>query len=276
MTTRFWTTPEESLRKLKSDLWQARYNLLRRAPSNVRGDLESYRQCRNRMESRGWLDRVAERILEIAQPIPDSLNGWGPPRGWCPICGDGSSGPYDTGFALPEGLRRHLVGYGRSNQCVFTETAEQLAREAWDEKFAESELAEEQELVRNIASRRASETLFQISPFGKPSLSDEIGYGYQTRGPEELEFAIKRLNELGFVDTLNENVRSWIDERPSWVVYADPRPNGRISLAVWRKPLPKKQPRNEYKLRISYFDIMDAWKHDLKRKYESRLPPQDS
>lgn len=259
------------IRRLKEELWMARYALLGTLPAELHQLLTNYHGCETRKESYGWLDRVAEAILELAQPLPETIQGLGGPRGMCPLCGDGSNSPYERGFALPEGLRRHLVGYGRSHQCVFTETAVKLARDNWDNRFKESEEKEWQDEQDRLQRRRLTETTYRIGPFGRSELIDEHIYG-SSRTPEQMDQARMRLEALGFRRVVEANIEAWVDERAEWIVYADPRQLGRIDFSVWKKPLPEREPARTYKYRIGSFHLLDTWKNDLAAKYAYRLP----
>jgi hypothetical protein len=102
---------------------------------------------------------------------------------------------------------------------------------------------------------------------------DEDVYSVEgARTSEQMLFATKRLEELGLEKRFASNVEAWVDERPHWIVYADPRTSGRIDFTVWKKPLPKRRPVRSYNYRIQSFYLLDSWKNDLKKKYESRLP----
>src|SRR5690606_21922357 len=113
--------------QLRSDLWMARYTLLNRAPASFHRLLSSYLDCESREATYGWLDAIAAEVIEAAELLPASHPEWGSVRAMCPICGEGANSYYEQGFAFPEGLRRHLVGYGRTQQCVFTDAAMKLA-----------------------------------------------------------------------------------------------------------------------------------------------------
>lgn len=262
---------DDVIRELKNELWMARYALLRTLPDELHQLLISHRGCETRKASYGWLDRVAEAILKVAQPLPETIQSWSGPRGMCPLCGDESSSPYERGFALPEGLRRHLVGYGNTHQCIFTETAMKLARDDWQNRFEESEKKERRDKQDRLQQRRLTETTYRIEPFGRSELIDECISG-SSRTPEQMDQARMRLEALGFRKVVEANVEAWIDERAEWIVYADPRRLGRIDFSVWKKPLPKRVPVRAYKYRIGSFQLLDTWKKDLAGKYASRLP----
>jgi hypothetical protein len=46
-------------------------------------------------------------VVRLAAPLSSAS---GNVRACCPLCGEGTSSPYDVGFAFPDGLQRHLVG----------------------------------------------------------------------------------------------------------------------------------------------------------------------
>lgn len=265
---------DEVIRQLKEDLWMLRYSVLHLLPYEIGQILDSYRQCSSRRETYRWIDNVAEKIVEYAQPLDSHMSGWGS-RANCPLCDQGADSPYRDGFALPEGLRRHLVGYGNTHQCLFTDVAQRLAREHWNDKFTETEKIEWQEKQEELARRRQSETIYQISPFDGGELLDEgVGFGEESRSLDALTWAESRLAALGLEKNVEGNIQSWVDDRESWIVYADIRSSGRIRFSVWKKPLPKRRPTSTYRYKISEFYLLDTWKNDLKSKYESRLPVQ--
>lgn len=77
-----------------------------------------------------WIKDVAEKIVERLdddQKIKPSQLG--DRRSRCPLC---NQGPRSTlmsheGFAIPEGLRRHLLGTYSSHQCLFMRVAKEMA-----------------------------------------------------------------------------------------------------------------------------------------------------
>lgn len=274
---RHWNTHvdqrDEIIRSLKDELWLVRYNLLRTLPDDLYGLLDGYRNCETRKEFYDWVDHVAVAIGDLAKPLPESLHGWGAPRALCPLCRGGSDSYYDRGFAIPEGLRRHLVGYGNTRKCVFMETAEKLALASCGDRFWEVEREEELEKMARVEQRISSETTYRIDPFQSPRLIDDgIFYGRGARTEDELEFAKERLKLLGLKEYVEGKVEAWVDEREDWILYADLRQSGRINFSVWKKPLPKRPPSQTYKYRIGSFFLLDSWKNDLQKKYESRLP----
>jgi hypothetical protein len=91
----------------------------------------SYYDCESLQETYGWKDRIAEQLVDIAEPL-------GPPyaeRAYCPLCREGSSGR-EPGYILPLGLTRHLTGWGRSYECKVVAAALAIARDHWKDKFS--------------------------------------------------------------------------------------------------------------------------------------------
>jgi hypothetical protein len=85
--------------------------------------------CKTFEEVRKWVDDTAESIIEFAAHTenPAGRNWDGRLRVLCPLCGDGPQSPYDDGFLLDEGLRRHLLGTYNSRQCSVFKAAHQMA-----------------------------------------------------------------------------------------------------------------------------------------------------
>lgn len=54
-------------------------------------------------------------------------------RAYCPLCGEGSQGPYEEGYRIPGGMARHLYGRHNCHQChimtVLVEMAKDRRRE---------------------------------------------------------------------------------------------------------------------------------------------------
>lgn len=140
-----------------------------------------------------------------------------------------------------------------------------MADEEWDEKFFE---VEQQEKAR-IKERKKTEILYKTGPNEEPQLLDE-GFSIldRPRTVEELAWAEARLAKLGFVIVTEDRIRSYVDERHQFVVYANPRDYGQISFTAYAKPLRKRG----HNWPVSSFILFDRWKNDLRGKYEARLP----
>lgn len=217
-----------------------------------------------------WLERVADQIIETVEPLSKEHGSYFEPRAYCPLCGDGSSSPYDRGFAIPEGLRRHLTGWGRSSHCSVTGAAHQLALDYFRDKFGPAEEAEREAKEKLRAERIRTEVLLRTGPGNEPVLLDDVGYGREPRDRDNLQWAESRLRELEFQKTEDGRTLQYVLESDGFGVFADPRAKGEILFRVYRKPFPKRIQRN----RIDpsrYFAIRDSWKNDIAGKFSQRL-----
>lgn len=116
--------------KLRGDLWMLRHDLIQLLPYELVKILGSYGNCLESKTTYKWLDEVAEEIIAYVESLEPAVSEWGS-REKCPLCGRGANSSYQEGFAFPEGMRRHLVGYGSVHQCLFTAAAGHLARDYW-------------------------------------------------------------------------------------------------------------------------------------------------
>lgn len=212
-------------------------------PDEFRGALWSF-TSRERAGTYQWLDEIAEKIASEAKPI------WGTPlpdifghRAICPLCRSEGSSYSERGFKLPEGLRRHLVGFGAAHQCVVTKAAVEMARDYWHSKFFEDEQQEEKEKLDLKRRRIAAEELFVGGPLAVPELWDEHAYSYcPTRARTEEHggavWADTRLKDLGFervdAERLISYTRRFNFHGEEFVAYADPRNTGEISFRLYR------------------------------------------
>lgn len=264
---------ENEIRRLKNDLYMARRAVIGLMPPDIGPLLRGYYPCASREEGARWFDDLVDVLIDRAGSAALPASAWGERRTLCPLCNRGSDSPYVEGYALPEGLRRHLTGWGNTHHCVVMEIVSKLAYEHWHERFGEAERRARQAEQDALAERRRTETAYRTSPVGEPKLVDEGAYSWSpARTPDQLAWAEERLKELGMRCVVAGNVRCWLDERNDYVVYADPRHAGRINFEVWRRPLPKGTGRQ---LRLSHrrghFYLLDSWKKDLASKYRQRV-----
>ena len=261
---------DERIRRLEDEISELRDLVVGLAPTNFRSLLRSYYLCKTREDTYGWKDDLAEKIIEAADVLPQQQSSYFSPRAYCPLCGFGSMSPHEEGFSLPEGLRRHLVGWGgRTHQCQIMVVAERSARDYWNREFAQTDAEEARRKAERKAERLATETLFRTTPYDSdaPELLDDR---YRSaRSKEDLKWAEDRLEQLGFQALKRERVISYILEDDNCVVYADPRTVGQITFRVFKKPIPKRKP-NRFSI-TSSFSLQDRWKSDLKGKFLTRL-----
>lgn len=117
-------------RRLKDELFFARDGLVHLL--DKQDLLRGFYGVRDVTQLREWRESAAEKVLAAAWVRPGEEMGdarW--PRALCPLCGDGAQGARDVrGFAVPEGLRRHLLGELNSRQCRVFGAAEGIARDS--------------------------------------------------------------------------------------------------------------------------------------------------
>lgn len=255
--------------QLKKELRKARRALFDLMPENVQQILHSYRQCKSSEEGRFWRHKAINELVDIAEPLPPktyaSLG-----RGICPMCRRGPNSAYYEGFTLPEGLRRHLDGYGNTQMCdVFSVLLSDIG-EKLHEMFDEADRIKSIEKKEITNKRMATEVLYKIGPESDPILIDDLFHS-KCRDNEELQFAEERIVKLGFTITNDDRVKSYSLDYGDVVVYADPRQQGRITfyvyIAKWEVAKKKKsarRPRQD-------FYIPDTWKHNIRDKYDTRL-----
>lgn len=184
----------------------------------------------------------------------------------CPLCGSLSQSPTRPGYRIPEGLERHLIGHGRMEACGVMKHVTALVetnlrrrtgktRRQW---FSEARIREQSEKER----RRKTETVLRLSPRGQPLLMEEERSG-KSRSVDEMEWAVRRLEGIGFVRKEEENVLSFEFRFGRFVVMADPRSVGRIEFYVSRQNPKRGDDRRRYG---GDFYLLDSWKTDLRTK----------
>lgn len=267
MRQSYYDSSNSEIEKLKRELADAREAVIEMTPDKVRTVLHGYLRCESRADANRWSGTAVDTLIDAAEVIPGS--GVFSDRANCPLCGYGGQGPYVDGFTVPEGLRRHLTGWGRVSQCTVMATVMKLAREHWNRKFHEVELEEEKVKHVKLAARLNSETLYKVSPFGEPVLASSDSLS-EARNEADLAWAEERLKSLGFKVMNEGRVRTYLDEHADYVVYADPRMKGDIKFTVHKLPF-KKRSRRTNLIFGGYFRLADSWKNELPQKYAKRL-----
>lgn len=114
------------------ELRTLREGLIGFAPEWAQRLLLSFDECRSTRELGSWRRRTAEAIIsQVDLGHTKELGGraLGAPRATCPLCGAGSANSYERGYAVPEGLNRHLLSTPQTNQCVVFFAADGMAKE---------------------------------------------------------------------------------------------------------------------------------------------------
>lgn len=145
---------EQTIRDLQNELEQTRSSVIYMMPFEAQLILTSYDSCTTRVETYQWPNAVAFKLSDLATILPPSIFDTSD-RAYCPLCRAGSSRPDEEGFRLPEGLRRHLVGWGDSYRCPVFTIARRIAKEDRDKRFHRVE----DRAKAKILKRRKLETL---------------------------------------------------------------------------------------------------------------------
>jgi hypothetical protein len=257
------------VRRLEDELYMARETILRLAPDEFHDLLKSYYSCKTRSESYHWANEVADSVIEKAKPIEED-RGWGQ-RAYCPLCREGAQSFYasERGYSLPEGLRRHLVGFGRMHECGVMEAARKMAQDYWNREFGPKEAETRVQEAKQIAERLKTEASYVIGPTDDATLLEGDYWG-PARTTEDEEYSIKwaeqRLFSLGFRINVDGLKRSYIRTGKcgdaEFIIYADPRRKGHISMRVFNVAA-----RGRKKgIVLHSFDIRDVWKNNLPEK----------
>lgn len=257
----------DAIRRLQDELAMTRHAIIGLMPSEISTILRSYYSCENRLESIDWIDFVSKDLIENhAKRLPDEVSFF-QDRAYCPLCGGGNDCGYNKGFTVPEGLRRHLTGWGKAKECSVLHAARMLAEGYWDHMFLAQEKEEEEKKEKLLAARRLNEIIYCISLKDEPKLIDEVMRG-EAREHAKMGFAERRLADLGFQANQEKNIKSFTREYEDVIVYADPREANKIVFRVCRRPN-KKGGRRRIRLE-ELFCLADNC-DDIVGKYDSSL-----
>lgn len=262
-----WQSPlEKEIEKLRQELSSANRTILDLMPPNIRQILDSYHSCTSTDSIHEWRVEAIEKLIRSAKILSREEGSYWDERAYCPLCGDGSTSPYASGFKVPEGLRRHLDGYGNNSRCGVMVAARKLAEDYLTWSYGASEKVQQAEQLKQIEERKLNETLYLTSPDGPPELIETGRYWSPERCDKGIVWAESRLTELGFKIKLDGKTKSYIDDREDIIVYADPRTDKEISFRAYKKPLSKRANKA-----LKHFKLRDSWKHGLKEKYQTWL-----
>ena len=255
---------EALISSLQDQLDRTRRGIIYLMTEEAQKILSGYLDCKSQSEARRWRNMAAAEIIALAEAFPSELFH-SSHRAYCPLCKDGALVLYESGFKVPEGLRRHLIGWGNeNNQCTVFGAAMSLARDHWGERFREKQAEEAASIARE---RKRSETLYKIDPYRSPALIDE-GIPFDNfRSVDEIAWVEDRLLALGFKIDLDLNVKSFTRESDTFMVYADPRRKYQIEFSIYLKQFAQGRAERP----IGYFGLSDYWKNSIDQKYQNRL-----
>ena len=167
---------QEKVKRLEDDLWRARHTIVHMMREDLVDVLNSYYRCETLEEHDRWGAVAVAQLIEKAEPLPGPRSAYFPEeRAQCPLCRSGSMSAYTEGFSLPEGLRRHLVGWGNASQCEVMAAASAMARDYFRSKFEPIERARDAEKLRQRKQREATERLYRTEPSGPGAIRQPHG-----------------------------------------------------------------------------------------------------
>ncbi len=220
--------------------------VLRGVPPAFKQAFDDVSQSRSLEEWELAYEGLLYLVMAVASDFPDHREALGGVRAWCPLCGLGATSNYSRpGFSLPEGLERHLRGFGNTYRCDVIRALD-ITSEDLKHSMAGA-LHDEQDPssapIRSVSQRMAEEILYQRGARQSPVLVDTGLPPRQVRGPKEIAWAERRLKEMGFSRSgRHSNVVCWVKTHPSdpsVTIYADVRRKGHTVFRVYqgRQPL---------------------------------------
>ena len=255
-----WESTEGKIKKLEGELHTARHTILNMLPDELHQLLTSYYECKSEEETIRWEYMVAEKLLEHVKIIP--CDQWrSSDRAFCPLCGSGSQGPFDEGYAIPEGLRRHITGYGNVRRCSVFEQIHQLAEEYWDYQLAEQKRRENEKANILLKARKEKKNICLVGPDSMPVLIGGKSYSCTPlRNKEQLKWAEARLESLGFEKIIKDNEISYVYDDGEICIFANPLVQKRIDFQAYKC---------DSNVRSHSYTLPDYYKNKLKEKIES-------
>lgn len=123
-----------TIERLESDLFMARRAIVELMGPEAKRILLDLRRGQSLGDLCDQADVAARDIMALCHPQASEEMGDSPgkaPRSECPLCCNGSENLAGVrGFAVPEGLMRHLLGSHNSRQCDVFAAAYALARDS--------------------------------------------------------------------------------------------------------------------------------------------------
>lgn len=264
-------TKDEQIEALQGEITQLRHVVLAMLPVRLHALLqESPRYVRTLSQQYRWRDAMVKQLIEMIEtPAPEQDYVVRRDRINCPLCGQRPDLYSTTGFTFPEGLTRHLLGKGSARSCRVLEVAHALAKDIW----AHHKLIDDSsETFEDMQRRRATETLYQVSPYPLGELFDYRFWVGILRSQESLKVAEAQLQSLGFLIQCNGNTVAYTCELQSADgysirIYADPRRLDGIDFRCFVGPASRVgHPAHNGSFSIpdkSHYELRDAFRKGL-------------
>lgn len=132
---------------------------------------------------------------------------------------------------------------------------------------------------RQAARRTSGEPLYRVAPDEEPKLIDEGLWGGRHRSTESMTKAESRLSAFGFEKIVDGQVLSFQRKRADFLLFADPRTEGKIEISAYRLVPSKRKRGKPLWGRVGSWRIRDSWwMSDPQGRFEvflaKRLPPE--
>ncbi|WP_262299686.1 hypothetical protein [Microvirga sesbaniae] len=256
---------DQIIRRLEREIYDARSTVIRLMPADVQKVIDEFYACKTRTELGAWRRRLMRYIISRAEILPK--HRYSGERAYCPLCREGPSSSYEEGFSIPLGLERHLDRATTGHGCSVMEVIWEFAHTSKSEQIEREERRQREAEEAEAKARRAVETLWRVDQ-GAPKLINELWFSEQARDEESLAVAEGRLAQIGFKLSVDGNIKSYMEETESYIVYADPRVQGRIEFKVYSKT---KKRKKSVGADHRSFRLPDGWKNKLADKYKAGL-----
>lgn len=248
---------EKRIQKLEEELYVARHFVIERLPEHLSGLMSDV--IYGKRPQTGLIEKIVEATEPISAYERDPI---GSPRAYCPLCDAGSTGWYgEAGYAIPEGLARHLTGYGNTRRCQVMEIVNALERSRREDTRKHEEATKRAEAERELKRLLSKEPRYKTGPECTGQLAEEVGWRYDgVRNARQMELVEGRLETMGFVVKIDGRVHSvtqaWGEK---YVVYADARSVKKIDFKVY-----------EGNVLAASFDLKEGVL-EPKKKFEARM-----
>jgi len=126
---------DEQIRALEDELYEARRTIVGLARPELARVLMSYDSCETREATWKWREEVIQSVINHARLLTAAQGASRDDEAYCPLCRAGTMSRERIGFTVPEGLRRHLRGWGTTPRCEVMTAAIELANRYWNSKW---------------------------------------------------------------------------------------------------------------------------------------------